>query len=134
MASTVFDSAIFRDSFAPAAMRAIFSDQQTVARYVEVEVALAQVEGRLGIIPKEAADAIKRLASAQQIDLAQLRQATNVVGYPIVGLVAQLAKQCGEAGRYLHWGATTQDIMDTAVVLQLKAALAIVENDLARAR
>ena len=131
MASTVFDSAIFRDSFAPAAMRAIFSDQETVARYVEVEVALAQVEGRLGIIPKEAADAIKRLASAQQIDLAQLRQATNVVGYPIVGLVAQLAKQCGEAGRYLHWGATTQDIMDTAVVLQLKAALAIVENDLA---
>ena len=130
MASTVFDSAIFRDSFAPAGMRAIFSDQQTVARYVEVEVALAQVEGRLGIIPKEAADAIKRLASAQQIDLDQLRQATNVVGYPIVGLVAQLAKQCGEAGRYLHWGATTQDIMDTAVVLQLKAALAIVENDL----
>ena len=131
MASTVFDSAIFRDSFAPAAMRAIFSDQETVARYVEVEVALAQVEGRLGIIPKEAADAIKRLANAQQIDLAQLRQATNVVGYPIVGLVAQLAKQCGEAGRYLHWGATTQDIMDTAIVLQLKAALAIVENDLA---
>ena len=131
MASTVFDSAIFRDSFAPAAMRTIFSDQETVARYVEVEVALAQVEGRLGIIPKQAADAIKRLASAQQIDLAQLRQATNVVGYPIVGLVAQLAKQCGEAGRYLHWGATTQDIMDTAVVLQLKAALAIVENDLA---
>jgi 3-carboxy-cis,cis-muconate cycloisomerase len=131
MASTVFDSAIFRDSFAPAAMRAIFSDQQTVARYVEVEVALAQVEGRLGIIPKAAADAIKRLASPQQIDLAQLRQATNVVGYPIVGLVAQLAKQCGEAGRYLHWGATTQDIMDTAIVLQLKAALAIVENDLA---
>jgi 3-carboxy-cis,cis-muconate cycloisomerase len=130
MASTVFDSAIFRDSFAPAAMRAIFSDQQTVARYVEVEVALAQVEGRLGIIPKEAADAIKRLANPQQIDLAQLRQATNVVGYPIVGLVAQLAKQCGEAGRYLHWGATTQDIMDTAIVLQLKAALAIVENDL----
>jgi 3-carboxy-cis,cis-muconate cycloisomerase len=131
MASTVFDSAIFRDSFAPPAMRAIFSDQETVARYVEVEVALAQVEGRLGLIPKEAADAIKRLASAQHIDLDQLRQATNVVGYPIVGLVAQLAKQCGEAGRYLHWGATTQDIMDTAVVLQIKAALAIVENDLA---
>jgi 3-carboxy-cis,cis-muconate cycloisomerase len=131
MASTVFDSAIFRDSFATPAMRAIFSDQETVARYVEVEVALAQVEGRLGIIPKPAADAIKRLASAQHIDLDQLGQATNVVGYPIVGLVAQLAKQCGEAGRYLHWGATTQDIMDTAVVLQIKAALAIVEDDLA---
>jgi 3-carboxy-cis,cis-muconate cycloisomerase len=131
MAATVFDSAIFRDSFAAPAMRSIFSETETVARYVEVEVALAQVEGRLGLIPHEAADGIKRLASAEAIDLDQLRRATNVVGYPIVGLVAQLAKQCGAAGRYLHWGATTQDIMDTAVVLQLKAALALVDADLA---
>jgi 3-carboxy-cis,cis-muconate cycloisomerase len=131
MAATVFDSAIFRDTFATPAMRDIFSEPATVARYVEVEVALAQVEARLGIIPQDAADSIKRLASAKDIDLSQLRQATNLVGYPIVGLVAQLAKQCGAAGRYLHWGATTQDIMDTAVVLQIKAALAIVERDLA---
>ena len=53
-----------------------------------------------------------------------------MVGYPIVGLVAELAKQCGEAGRYLHWEATTQDIMDTAVVLQMKAALALIDSDL----
>ena len=132
MASTVFDSAIFRDSFASPAMRSLFSEAGTVARYVEVEVALAQVEGRLGIIPKAAAETIKRLASAQDIDLAKLRQATNVVGYPIVGLVAQLAGQCGEAGKYLHWGATTQDIMDTAVVLQIKAALALIDADLAQ--
>jgi len=131
MAATVFDSAIFCDSFAAAAMRGVFSEAETVARYVEVEVALAQAEGRLGLIPQPAADGIKRLASAKDIDLAQLRGATNVVGYPIVGLVAQLAKQCGEAGRYLHWGATTQDIMDTAVVLQIKAALALVDADLA---
>ena len=131
MAATVFDSAIFRDSFAAPAMRQIFSERATVARYVEVEVALARVEGRLGIIPSEAADAIQRRASAQDIDLEQLRQATNVVGYPIVGLVAQLAKQCGDAGRYLHWGATTQDIMDTAAVLQIQAALALIDDDLA---
>jgi 3-carboxy-cis,cis-muconate cycloisomerase len=130
MAATVFDSAIFRDSFASAEMREIFSERATVARYVEVEVALAQVEGRLGLIPPEAADAIKRRASANDIDLDQLRQATNVVGYPIVGVVAQLAKQCGEAGRYLHWGATTQDIMDTAVVLQMRAGLALIDADL----
>src|SRR5262247_233467 len=131
MAATVVDSAIFRASFAPPDMRQILSARATVARYVEVEVALARVEGRLGIIPPEAAEASQRRASAKDIDLEQLRQATNVVGYPIVGLVAQLAKQCGEAGRYLHWGATTQDIMDTAVVLQLKAALALVDADLA---
>jgi 3-carboxy-cis,cis-muconate cycloisomerase len=131
MAATVFDSAIFRDIFATPDMRQIFSERATVARYVEVEVALARVEGRLGLIPQEAADAIERRASAKEIDLDQLRQATNVVGYPIVGLVAQLAKQCGDAGRYLHWGATTQDIMDTAAVLQIKAALALIESDLA---
>src|SRR5262247_724000 len=131
MAATVFDSAIFRDTFASAEMREIFGERATVARYIEVEVALAQVEGRLGLIPQEAATTIKRRASAKDVDLDQLRQSTNVVGYPIVGLVAQLAKQCGAAGRYLHWGATTQDIMDSAVVLQIKAALAIVEQDLA---
>src|SRR4029453_15674240 len=63
MAGTVFDSAIFRDSFATPAMRDIFSEPATVARYVEVEVALAQVEARLGIIPQDQADTIKRLAS-----------------------------------------------------------------------
>src|SRR5262247_2939700 len=131
MAATVFDSAIFRDTFASAEMREIFGERATVARYIEVEVALAQVEGRLGLIPQPAADSIKRLASAKDVDLDQLRQSTNVVGYPIVGLVAQLAKQCGDAGRYLHWGATTQDIMDTAAVLQIQAALALIDEDLA---
>ena len=54
-------------------------------------------------------------------------QETDNVGYPILPLVHQLAKQCGEAGRYVHWGATTQDIMDTAVVLQLREGLRLVE-------
>jgi 3-carboxy-cis,cis-muconate cycloisomerase len=131
MPSTVFDSDIFRDAFGSAAMRAIFSDAGSVARYVEVEVALATVEGRVGVIPKEAAAAIKRQARAGAIDLAKLKQETDLVGYPIVGVVHQLAKQCGEAGRYIHWGATTQDIMDTAVVLQIRDALALVDEDLA---
>ena len=130
MPSTVFDSAIFSDAFGTPGMRAIFSDEAAVARYVEVEVALAAVEGRLGVIPKAAADAIKRLARADRIDLAKLKTETDLVGYPIVGLVHQLAKQCGDAGRYLHWGATTQDIMDTGVVLQIRDALALVEADL----
>jgi 3-carboxy-cis,cis-muconate cycloisomerase len=131
MASTVFESQIFRDAFGTAEMRAVFSDQATIARYVEVEVALAAVEGRLGVIPKKAATAIAKLADASTIDLAELKEKTDLVGYPIVGLVNQLAKQCGDAGHYLHWGATTQDIMDTAVVLQLREALSLVEADLA---
>ena len=83
------------------------------------------------MIPQEAAEAIKQLARADAIDLAKLKAETDLVGYPIVGVVHQLAKQCGDAGRYVHWGATTQDIMDTATVLQVREALALVEADLA---
>ena len=86
---------------------------------------------KVGVIPKEAAAAIARLARADAIDVAKLKAETDLVGYPIVGVVHQLAKQCGEAGRYVHWGATTQDIMDTATVLQIRDALALVEADLA---
>ena len=84
-------------------------------------------KAKAGVIPQDAADAIKRSARADAIDLAKLKQETDLVGYPIVGVVHQLAKQCGDAGRYVHWGATTQDIMDTATVLQVRDALGIVE-------
>jgi len=130
MPSTPLDSAIFRDTFAAPAMRSAFSDESAVRRWVEVEVALAIAEARAGVIPAEAAEAIRRRARPEAIDMARLKAETDLVGYPIVGLVHQLAKQVGEAGRYVHWGATTQDIMDTAAVLQIKEALALVEEDL----
>src|SRR5262245_2392343 len=101
MPSTVFDSDIFRDAFGSEAMRAIFSDRATIARYVEVEVALAAAEAKVGVIPKDAAAAIQRLARAGAIDVAKLKAETDLVGYPIVGVVHQLAKQCGEAGRFV---------------------------------
>jgi 3-carboxy-cis,cis-muconate cycloisomerase len=131
MASTMFDSVIFRDAFGTDAMRAIFSDEATVGRYVEVEVALAKVQAELGLIPQDAAQAIAKAADAKALDLGKLKTETDLVGYPIVGVVHQMAKQAGEAGRYIHWGATTQDIMDTAVVLQVRAAFDIIEADLA---
>src|SRR5262245_255701 len=98
MPSTVFDSDIFRDAFGSEAMRAIFSDRATIACYVEVEVALAAAEAKVGVIPKDAAAAIARLARVDAIDVAKLKAETDLVGYPIVGVVHQLAKQCGEAG------------------------------------
>jgi 3-carboxy-cis,cis-muconate cycloisomerase len=131
MPSTVFDSAIFRDMFGTPAMREIFSDEGAVARYVAVEVALAVAEARIGLIPKDAAETIRQKANAASLDMTKLKAETDLVGYPIVGVVHQLAKQCGEAGRYVHWGATTQDIMDTATVLQVRDALALVDDDLA---
>jgi 3-carboxy-cis,cis-muconate cycloisomerase len=130
MPSTVFDSGIFRDLFGTPAMRAVFSDEALVARYVEVESALARAEAAVGIVPPAAADAITRQADATAVDIAKLKSETDVVGYPIVGLVHQMAKQCGDAGRFVHWGATTQDIMDTATVLQVREALQLVESDL----
>jgi 3-carboxy-cis,cis-muconate cycloisomerase len=130
MPSTVFDSAIYRDFFGTPAMRAIWSDEALVARYVEVEVALAQAEARVGVIPADAAKEIAAKADATKMDLAKLKSETDIVGYPIIGIVHQMAKQCGEAGGFVHWGATTQDIMDTATVLQLRAALDIVDAEL----
>ena len=130
MPSTVFDSAIFRDAFGSPAMREVFSDAAAVARYVEVEVALAAVEGRARRHPQGCRDAIAKRADANAHRSGRAEEKTDVVGYPIVGLVSQLAKQCGDAGRYLHWGATTQDIMDTGLVLQVRDALALVEADL----
>ena len=130
MPSTVFDSSIFRDLFGTPAMRAIFSDEALAARYVEVEVALAKAQARVGVIPRAAADEIAASADIKAIDLGKLKTETDVVGYPIVGVVHQMAKQCGDAGRYVHWGATTQDIMDTASVLQIRDALGLVGADL----
>jgi len=134
MASTVLESALFRDSFGTPAMRGIFEDAALLARYTEVEAALARAQGRLGVIPAQAAKDIAMRCDASKLDLERLKRETEVVGYPILPLVRQLAAQCGEAGKFLHWGATTQDIMDTAVVLQLRDALALIDADLAALR
>src|SRR5437660_576967 len=133
-ATTVFDSILFRDAFGTPRMREVFSDFSLVSRYAEVEVALAKAEARCGVIPQEAADQIAARTDVAALDFDLLRQETDIVGYPILPLVHQMVKQCGEAGRYVHWGATTQDIMDTAVVLQLRAGFEIIEKDIAELR
>lgn len=131
MAVSVLESSLFKDMFGTAAMRAVFDDAATVRCYVETEVALARVQGRLGVIPAEAAHAIAERADPNAIDMNALRIETEIVGYPILPLVHQLSELCGAEGQYLHWGATTQDIMDTATVLQVREALDIIDADLA---
>jgi 3-carboxy-cis,cis-muconate cycloisomerase len=134
MGSTVFDSVLFRDMFGTAEMRAVFTDEALVGRYIEAEVALARAQARMGVVPKSAAEAIQAAGKSIQIDFDKLRHETEIVGYPILPLVHQLSAAAGEAGRFVHWGATTQDIMDTANVLQIRAALAIVARDLREIR
>ena len=139
MAIGILDSAIFADMFGTPAMRAAFGDMAFLARCTEVEAALARAQARLGIIPADAASTItaaaaKVAAEPQSLDLARLKREAETVGYPILPLVRQLAEHAGEAGGWLHWGATTQDIMDTAVVLQIRAGLELIEQDLAAVR
>src|SRR6266567_2207369 len=133
-ATTVFDSILFRDAFGTPRMREVFSDLALISRYAEVEVALARAEARCGVIPAEAAEDIAKRTDVSAFDFDLLRSETDIVGYPILPLVHQMSKQCGEAGRYVHWGATTQDIMDTAVILQVRDGLKIIEQDIAALR
>ncbi|MFN8492852.1 MAG: adenylosuccinate lyase [Caldilineaceae bacterium] len=133
MTTHVTDSLIFRDFYSTDELRAIFDDRHLVQCWLDTEAALARAQAGLQIIPESAAIEITNQAKAELFDLDKLRQSTNLVGYPIVGLVKQLAGLCqGEAGRYVHWGATTQDMMDTGNVLQLREALTIIERDLAK--
>ncbi|HEX5454952.1 MAG TPA: adenylosuccinate lyase family protein [Stellaceae bacterium] len=132
----ILQSRLFGDMFGTAAMRAVFDDRAFLARCAEVEAALARAQARLGIVPAEAAAAITVAAAADPatFDLDRLKRETETVGYPILPLVRQLAEKAGEAGRWLHWGATTQDIMDTAAVLQVRDGLALIAADLDRMR
>ena len=132
--TTVLDSILFRDAFGTPAMREVFSDFSLISRYAEVEVALAKAEARCGVIPAEAAVEIAKRTDVAALDFDLLRHETDIVGYPILPLVHQMVKQCGDAGRYVHWGATTQDIMDTAVILQVRAGLEIIEADITELR
>ncbi len=131
----VLSSALFGDMFGTEAMRASFGEMAFLARCAEVEAALARAQARLGIVPADAAEAISKSAAAiaadpSSLDLDRLRRETETVGYPILPLVRQLAEKAGPGGRFLHWGATTQDIMDTAAVLQIRDGLKLIEADL----
>ena len=131
MASTVIDSAIFGDLFGAEAMRAVFSDEACVRQYLNVEIALARVQARLGLIPAEAAEAIAEV-TVEAVDFEAYRRAVKTVGFPILPLVQQIVAVTRDGlGEYSHWGATTQDVMDTALVLQLREAFDLIEADLA---
>jgi 3-carboxy-cis,cis-muconate cycloisomerase len=89
------------------------------------------VQGRLRVIPAEAAEKISSEASTLRVDFKQLQAGTEKAGFPIIELIRQLREQVGrEAADFVHWGATTQDIMDTALVLQIGAALNVIETHL----
>jgi 3-carboxy-cis,cis-muconate cycloisomerase len=112
-------------------MQTVFSTQRRVAAMVTVEAALARAQGRLAVIPAAAAGKIDAALAKAKIDIATITAATENTGYPIVSLVKELGKLAGhEAAAYIHWGATTQDILDTALVLTMRTGIALLERDL----
>jgi 3-carboxy-cis,cis-muconate cycloisomerase len=125
------DSALFGGLFGTDEIRALFDDRRRLGFMLEVEVALARAQAALGIIPAEAAAGIARAADPAKLDMARIRAETEKAGQPVMALVKALTEAAGpEAGRWVHWGATTQDVTDTALVLQLRAALGLIERDL----
>jgi 3-carboxy-cis,cis-muconate cycloisomerase len=90
MPTSLIDSAVFRDIFSTEPMRRVFSDENRVQKYLDFEGALARAQGRLGIIPQEAADEINRHCNAAEIDFAKLKTQTERIGYPVLPVVQQL--------------------------------------------
>jgi 3-carboxy-cis,cis-muconate cycloisomerase len=119
--TAILDSKIFGPLFSDPEVSALLTDEAYIQLLVEVEVALARAEARVGVIPASAAEKISQMR-AEKVDLKTVAQGTLRSGFPIIALVQELRSQVdAETATYVHWGATTQDIMDTACVLQLRA-------------
>ncbi|MCL4264870.1 MAG: 3-carboxy-cis,cis-muconate cycloisomerase [Anaerolineae bacterium] len=131
MAFSPTDSQLYAPLFGDAEMAALFSDEAFLGQMLVVEATLAVVEGRLGIIPPAAAAQIAAAAAELTVDMAQMQVGMEKAGVPVIELVRQLRAQVGHpAADYVHWGATTQDVMDTAVILQSRAALSLLQSRL----
>ncbi|KAI9694244.1 MAG: hypothetical protein M1820_009102 [Bogoriella megaspora] len=129
--STILDSEVFGNVFNTSACSKIWSDRTRTSYYLEFEAALAKVQARLNIIPKNAAKEIVKACRWEEIDKEQLQKKTELIGYPVLPVVQQLVKKVNSVenrlGEWAHWGATTQDLTDTATVLQLRDTLELVD-------
>lgn len=131
MASGVFDMALQRDLWSTARMRAIFGEQARVQRWFDYEAALALAQASLGLVPEAAAREIAERAREGEIDLARIAEDGRVAHHPLVPALRELARRCSaDSAQWLHFGPTTQDVLDTGTVLQLRDAHAVFLRDL----
>jgi 3-carboxy-cis,cis-muconate cycloisomerase len=127
---TPLDSKMFGPLFSDSEINERLSEQAYIRALVEVEAALARVQARLGVIPSSAGAQISQVSS-QALDIGTLSEGTMRSGFPIIALVQELRKRVDpSAAPYVHWGATTQDIMDTACVLQIHSVTKIFRDRL----
>jgi 3-carboxy-cis,cis-muconate cycloisomerase len=137
MTNPLFPSALLTPLISSAAMRAILDDRARLQRMLDFEVALARAEAALGIVPALATDQIAAAARAERYDAKALGEAAvaagNVAAALIQALAAEVAKADATAAPYVHWGASDQDVIDTALVLELRAVIDALIADLGRA-
>ena len=115
--------------------RRIFGGENTIQTQMDVEAALARVQARLGVIPQAASDEINRKCHVELLDVEEYNRQYQITNHPLVCLIRVYAGICdGDAGEYIHFGTTTQDIMDTARMLQLKQAYELITEKAVRLR
>jgi 3-carboxy-cis,cis-muconate cycloisomerase len=131
MASSIIDSNYYRDMFGTAQMREVFSDDARLQAWIDTEIALAKAQVNMGIIPEGIDVVLQNSVNINNLDIEEMKADFDRVGFPILPFVKQLNKVCdSETARWIHYGATTQDILDTGMVLQIKKGLQIVDDEL----
>lgn len=131
MPSHLLDSRYFKDMFSSSPMREIFSDENRIVKWLDVEVALARAQAVCKIIPEEAAINIEKAAVLENIDFPTMKAHFDRVGFPILPFVKQLTSSCDEeTAKWVHFGATTQDVLDTGMVLQIREGISLIEFEL----
>ncbi|MGD8544233.1 MAG: adenylosuccinate lyase [Candidatus Bathyarchaeota archaeon] len=111
-------------------MRRVFDEENKLQRMLDVEAALAWAHGEVGNIPREDAEKIVKTASVKHVKLSRVKEIEKEIKHDIAALVRALAEACGPSGAYVHFGATSSDIIDTAMALQLKDAVDLIETKL----
>ncbi len=110
-------------------MKNIWESENKLQKMLDVESALSQAEAQLGIIPKEVADEIKSKASTKYVKLDRVNEIERETNHDIAALVKGLGEQCeGDAGEYIHFGATSNDIVDSSQSLLFKESIEVLEE------
>lgn len=115
-------------------MRRIWEEENKLQKLLDVEAALARAHAKVGNIPEESARVISERANTEWVKLERVKEIEAEIHHDIMAVVKALSKVCGEHGKYVHLGATSNDIIDTANALLIKESLAIVERDLKELR
>ncbi|MEK4909269.1 adenylosuccinate lyase [Niallia sp. FSL R7-0648] len=129
MGSHVVALKMLQNNFSTEEMRSVWDDKNRLQKILDVEAALALAESELGIIPKEAGRAIKHASKVENFDIEEIAKESAKLKHSLMATVNHLQKLSGDYGEYVHYGVTTQDVTDTAMILQLKEADEIIRRD-----